>query len=163
MHDCKRGIFMQQPGIVQMLGEMVIPGFLIVMLTLVILIFCVMLLSRVIKEIEKKNSVPPPTPPTPKKPEPVVSAPATLPTPSTAPMIQASAPPPSGESTEVIAVISAAIASVMEIPYTITSVTPAAPVAAVAAPDLAANLPAAAERRRPVWGFAGMQQNTRPF
>jgi len=54
---------------------------------------------------------------------------------------------------EVIAAISAAVASVMEQPYVITGISPA---------DVA-SAPGLPQYQRPAWGFAAVQHNTKPF
>ena len=144
---------MEQPGVAQMMGEMVIPGMLVATVALVLLIFFVYGMGWV---LNKKKG-------------------ATAPSAGEASAPQAHARPAQSAALpeETVAVISAAIASVMDEPYDITSITPSqevlfAPiVAAIAASTVAASPSAPAaptERgRRPVWSFAGMQQNTKPF
>ena len=81
--------------------------------------------------------------------------------PAAAPVAVAAAPQQvrPGAGAEVIAAISAAVAVYMEseapgVPYAITSVKPSAAVR---------NPIGAGRATRPVWGFAGMRQNTEPF
>ena len=131
------------------LGEMVVPGMLLVIVVLALLVGCIYLMSHVIARIDKKtgSKVLPPK----NTPPPVAKAPA-------APAAQQPLQPASQQpGSEVVAAISGAIACVMESPYVITSVTPAN------VSSVQPGTPAAPERRRPVWGFAGMQQNSRPF
>jgi len=128
-----------------MFGEVAVPVPILVFATLGLLIGCVYLWRYFIARAKQ-------------------NAPAKTTPPESAPMASAAPPAPalpvSQElSGEVIAAISAAIACVMETPYIITSVSPAAATATATQPGV----PAAPTRRRPVWGFAGMQQNTRPF
>jgi len=106
------------------------------------------IIARVEKKTNPETSQAESTPPPAAKampPAPVVQQPATL-----------------QSGSEVVAAISGAIACVMQSPYAITSITPAvAPASAVH--SVQPGVPAVPERRRPVWGFAGMQQNNRPF
>ena len=124
-------------------------------------------ISKVVRENQKKSPASEPLPP-PQRP--VVPPPL----PVVPPIAAVSAPPPPDLSAsciggETVATVSAAIALVMDEPHTITGIAPApthesdtfAAIAAAAA--AVAAMPASKKRRRPVWGFAGVQQNTRPF
>ena len=149
---------MQQPGAGQMIGEMVIPGMIMATLAMVVLIVFVYFIGKAINYKKQMAQDEPPS----ERPGPAI-----------APVYASQGVARSDGSvpdTEVMAVISAAISCVMDTPYAITNVTPAHPdafapiVAAIAASTVAATTPPAQYRRqRPVWGFAGMQQNTRPF
>ena len=149
---------MQQPGVGQMIGEMVIPGMIVATMSMVLLIVFVYFIGRALGYKTSLKITPPPSPPGPAV-SPIYAAP------------QAAAPDHgSAPDTETMAVITAAISCVMDTPYAITNVTPAhhtddfAPiVAAIAAITAATAQPVKSRRQRPVWGFAGMQQNTRPF
>lgn len=115
------------------LGGVVVPGLLIVFLALVILIAAVFVMGRVFSTSKGGGTAPKAK----ASPPPAAAAPAKA------------APVSGGISGETVAAITAAVACVMEetapgIPYAITGVT-------------------RASSGRPVWGFAGMQQNTRPF
>ena len=127
------------------IGGVVVPGTILVFAVLVLLIGCVYLMSNVVARIDKKvASKSSPT-------QPATKIESALP--------DAQQPVPASTqqlSGEVVAAISGAISCVMKAPHVITNVTP------VSAPAAAASS-ARPERRRPVWGFAGMQQNTRPF
>jgi len=135
-------------------------GELTLIATIILGLLCLIRIGQLKKAVQEKEAGGQFDPPQ----RPVVSA-----APSTPPLL--ASPPPSAVAlpvasaaigAETIAAISAAISVVMDDPYTITSITPAASTDAytVAAVAAVAALP---ERRRPVWGFAGMQQNTRPF
>lgn len=154
---------MQSYSVGSMFWAMVVPGMLVVFVVLVLLIGCIYLMTYVTGKLPGGNKTPPPPPPKKVVPVPAAkAAPAPVPStpaPTPSPPVQSS----TGVSGEVVAAISAAVACVMETPYAITSVTPAASLAAYPAQPLQPVAAALPERRRPVWGFAGMQQNTRPF
>lgn len=123
-----------------LMGAVILSGIVIVFLILVTLIAVVSVTGRLVNKsaFEKK----PPAAPAP----PTQSAPASAPAAPTkgispAPVVQ------SGIAQETVAVISASVAAVMDeqapgVPYAVQSIQ---------------------RQGRPVWGFAGMQQNTRPF
>ena len=153
-----------------MVGQMVVPGMLVVFAVLIILIACVKLMSHVVGGLDKKDKGAPPPSGGSDKPAPVAPAAAkpaaVMPAPAAPPTSPVHVAPVVGG--EVIAAISAAVANVMESPFAITSVTPAAAgavgiIGSVDVPLYAAPVPAQPQRKRPAWGFAGMQQNTRPF
>lgn len=119
--------------------EVVVPGFLIVFIALVILIAMVWLMGSIVgsKTGKKKDKAP-------------KAAPAAAPVKATAPAPAPSTPPPAGGiPEETVAAISAAVACVMAesspgVPYSIRNIS-------------------RARESRPIWGLAGMQQNTKPF
>ena len=135
--------------LIEMFGGVVVPGQILVFVMLGLLIGCVYLMSYIVTHIDKKKG-------TKTSPAEDTRQPAANVTPAPQQPVQ---PTPQQQGGEVVAAISAAVASVMESPHVITSVTP---VQAAVNPALPA-APAVPERRRPVWGFAGMQQNNRPF
>lgn len=120
------------------IGEIVIPGVLVVFLALVILIFAVWLMGRVLSTNKKKNT-----------PTPQASKQAAAPAKANAPVAKAAPTINPGISGETVAAISAAVACCME----------------TSAPGVSYAIRSIGRPResRPVWGFAGMQQNTRPF
>jgi len=80
--------------------------------------------------------------------------------PATAIPVQAQPAPVAASASlagETVAAICAAVSCVIDAPHTVTSIAPVAQTASAVA------APAQPVRQRPVWGFAGMQQNTRPF
>jgi sodium pump decarboxylase gamma subunit len=117
-------------------GSVILSGLVIVFLILIILIAAVELTSRLVKSAEKKTQT--------SAPAPVKTAPAPVKT-ASAPVVQA------GIEEETVAVISAAVYSCLE----------NAP--GVSAPAYAIQSISRASGVRPVWGFAGMRENTRPF
>ncbi len=125
-------------NILNQIGEVVIPGLLIVFMALVILIFAVWVMGRIFSAKKKTD-----------KPAPQASKQAPAPA---VPAAKAAASAPvvaSGISGETVAAISSAVACYMEesapgVSYAIRSI-------------------GRPRESRPVWGFAGMQQNTRPF
>ena len=132
-----------------MIGGMVIPGMLVVLVALAIMVAIIYFMSYVVARMGvRKNDAGKPAP---SKSQ--ASAPAAV-TPAPA------SPVPAGASAsiagETVAAICAAVACMIDTPHTVTSILPAAQPAVGAAPVQPA-------RQRPVWGFAGMQQNTRPF
>lgn len=163
-----------QPGIGQMMGQMVIPGMIVAAIAIVILILFINLMGGAINISLKRKTSAPSVTPAPGTLEPVAASPAASVTeaPLPAPAQVAAIPDPAAGSPDnvTIAVISAAIACVMDVPYTITGVSPVGevvlPMPATALSAAAPAQPAAAavkKRERPAWGFVGMQQNTRPF
>jgi sodium pump decarboxylase gamma subunit len=114
-------------------GSVILSGLVIVFLILIILIAAVELTSRLVKSAEKKTQQ--------SAPAPVKTAPVAAP----APLVQA------GIEEETVAVISAAVYSCLE-----SASGASAPAYAIKSINRAAGV-------RPVWGFAGMRENTRPF
>lgn len=116
-------------------GSVVLSGLVIVFIVLIILIGVVNLTGRLTGAMSK------PAP----KPAPVPAMPAVSPIapPVSAPAVE------QGIGGETVAVISAAVAAMMD---------EQAPGTAYAVTGIQH-----ARTNRPVWGFAGMQQNTRPF
>ena len=129
-----------------MISSVVIPGMLVVLVALAIMVGCIYLMSRAVGRIERSKKVP----------DPVVAPPvqkAALTKAAPAPVPEQLDAAAAGET---VAAICAAVTCMMPVPHVITGI---APVAAGVAPSA----PAVPQRQRPVWGFAGMQQNTRPF
>ena len=124
------------------LSALVVPVIIVVIVALVLMVACICLMWRIVKQIDhsKKNSVP--------AQKAASAQAAAAPAPVSARPVQNDAQP----SGEIVAAICAAVASMMQTPHAVTSIAPASP-----APS------AMPVRQRPVWGFAGMQQNTRPF
>jgi len=159
-----------QPVIGQMMGQMVIPGMIVAAIAIVILIAFIYLMGGVINiSLGKRKASAPPAPPASKIPEPAAVSPdanvTESPLPAAAQVDVIPAQAAVSPDSVTIAVISAAIASMMEVPHTIASISPSGE-AVLAMPANAMSQPAAAavkKRERPVWGFAGMQQNTKPF
>lgn len=121
-------------------GAVILSGAVIVFLILIILILVVTVTGRIMnreKEKPQPQASPPAAPATAPK-----SAPAPMPVPKV-PNVQA------GIGEETVAVIAAAVAAVMD---------EESPGAAYAVTEIKRQ-----RGERPVWGFAGMQQNTRPF
>lgn len=117
-------------------GSVTLSGLVLVFVVLVLLILLVELTSKIMLRGEsKKDSAP------------------TAPKPVVAPVVRvASAPSPvvqAGIDEETVAVISAAVYSCMD--------------SAAMGTQYAISGIKRAAGERPVWGFAGMQQNTRPF
>ena len=134
----------------EIMGGLVGPGMLLVIVVLGLLVGCIYLMSYIIARIDKKTGSR--ALPAKSSPPPAAKAPA-------APAAQQPVQPgPQQLNSEVVAAISGAVACVMESPYVITSITPAPTAVDLVQPGVAVP-----ERRRPVWGFAGMQQNNRPF
>ena len=132
-----------------MFGSMVIPGMLVVLVALAIMVAIIYLMSYVVNRmgLSKKGT---------DKPAPSKNQAAA---PAAAKPVQASpAPAPASASIagETVAAICAAVSCMIDTPHTVTSISPVAQPVVSAAPSLP-------QRQRPVWGFAGMQQNTRPF
>ncbi|MCL2579323.1 MAG: hypothetical protein FWE32_04755 [Oscillospiraceae bacterium] len=140
-------------------------------LLLILVAFCILRmrkLSRALSEQAKAQPgelLPPPQ-------RPVVPLPVSSPAASAVlPVAAQPAPAAPTVTGETIAAISAAIALMMDEPFAITGISPAKPAsdetyiaAAVAAIAASTATPPRPEKRsRPVWAFAGMQQNTRPF
>jgi len=126
-----------------MISSVVVPGMLVVLVALAIMVACIYLMSRAVGRIERGKKASEPAASTKKEaPAQVSAAPATAP-----PVDDAS----SSLAGETVAAICAAVACMVPTPHAVTSIVPAAPA------------PAVPPRQRPVWGFAGMQQNTRPF
>lgn len=123
-----------------LVGNVVFSGILIVFVTLILLILLVILLGKIMgqkpaPQAAKTESAPAPAP---------AASPA-------APVV--TAPSAGSDDTQTVAVISAAVAAYMAdaapgTPYQITGITPRT---------------GRAKELRPVWGFAGMRQNTEPF
>jgi sodium pump decarboxylase gamma subunit len=121
--------------ILYQIGEVVIPGLLIVFIALIVLIFVVLIMGRILSAKTKTDT-----------PAPQVSVD------NATPAVQTAAPAPvvaAGIPGETVAAISAAVACYMHesapgVSYTIQSIS-------------------RPRQSRPVWGFAGMLQNTRPF
>jgi len=128
--------------ILKEIGEVVIPGLLIVFLALIILICVVTLMGRFLSASSKKKADK-------KTPQaPVNAAPAQ--TSARASAVQSAAPNvAAGIPGETVAAISAAVACYMQ----------------ESAPGVSYAIQSISRPResRPVWGFAGMLQNTRPF
>ncbi|HHY52967.1 MAG TPA: OadG family protein [Clostridiales bacterium] len=125
------------------IGEVVIPGLLIVFLALVIMIYLVMLASRIIGAMVNKKAAKQVAPQASVGAAPVQ---ATAP----APAVRNAAPAvAAGIPGETVAAISAAVACYMQ----------------ESAPGVSYAIQSISRPResRPVWGFAGMLQNTRPF
>ncbi len=120
-------------------GSVMLSGLTIVFLILIILIATVEITGRVVKSAEKKSG-PPAAQPTP--------VPAQKPAPESAPAPAVQ----TGIEEETVAVISAAVYSCLE---------SSGGAAAYAIKSISRGH--AAGGGRPVWGFAGMQHNTRPF
>lgn len=119
-------------------GAVILSGLVIVFLVLIILIVVVNVTGRLTGSIKKTEPTPPAAPTTPSAP--------------TNPAATPSVPAPSveqGISGETVAVITAAVTAMMD---------EQAPGTAYAVTGIQH-----ARSQRPVWGFAGMQQNTRPF
>lgn len=121
-------------------GAVILSGLVIVFAILIILILVVVVTGNLMNRnaTKPKPPAPPPASATP-TPPPAASQPAP---PSSASIVP-------GVSGETVAVISAAVAAIMDetapgTPYAITGIQ-------------------RDRGSRPVWGFAGMQQNTRPF
>jgi sodium pump decarboxylase gamma subunit len=114
-------------------GSVILSGLVIVFLILVILIAAVELTSRLVKSTEKKTQA--------AAPAPVTAAPVAAP----APLVQA------GIEEETVAAISAAVYCCLE-----NATGASAPAYAIKSISRASGV-------RPVWGFAGMRENTRPF
>jgi sodium pump decarboxylase gamma subunit len=114
-------------------GSVILSGLVIVFLILIILIAAVELTSRLVKSAEKKTQA--------AAPAPVKAAPVAAP----APLVQA------GIEEETVAAISAAVYTCLE------------GASGAGAPAYAIKSIARASGVRPVWGFAGMRENTRPF
>jgi sodium pump decarboxylase gamma subunit len=115
-------------------GSVILSGLVIVFLILIILIAAVELTSRLVKSAEKKTQAAAPAP---------VLAPPTVAAP--APFVQA------GIEEETVAAISAAVYCCLE-----NATGAGAPAYAIKSISRASGV-------RPVWGFAGMRENTRPF
>lgn len=123
-------------------GAIILSGLVIVFVALIILIGVVQITGRVVN----KEAYAPKPPEKPSAPPPPSSAPPAAKGPSTSPAVQ------QGIAQETVAVISAAVAAVMDeqnpgVAYSIAGIQPQQ----------------RSRAQRPVWGFAGMQQNTRPF
>ena len=135
-------------------------GDVLLFLVIVLLVYCIFRISRLSRSIQGSQTERAGEPPQ----RPLPAAPPAPPVLASPPPLAAALPVVSPAiGAETIAAISAAISAVMDEPHTIAGITPAANPAdgyTVAAVAAVAALP---ERRRPVWGFAGMQQNTRPF
>jgi sodium pump decarboxylase gamma subunit len=122
-------------------GAIIITGLVVVFIALIILIGVVQLTGRI---VSKSAFAPKPQNPSAPTPPPAKTvAPAAAPA---APAVQ------QGIAQETVAVISAAVAAFME---------EEAPGTAYSVASIQKSAPSRAQR--PVWGFAGMQQNTRPF
>ena len=133
-----------------MVWSMVIPSMFVVLAALAIMVACIYFMSFIIARVKLKKKAAVQTAVTPKDPVPV--PPAAL---DPGPALPEA---PAYLSGETLAAICAAVACVIGTPHTVTSIVPVAPAA-----DVAVTAPPQLQRRRPVWGFAGMQQNTRPF
>lgn len=118
-------------------GSVILSGLVIVFLVLIVLIVLVQITGRAVRgNVSKRDEAPPP----------VASKP------QTAPVAPVHAPVPeiqSGIDDETVAAISAAIYACMD--------------SAAAGTQYVIRSVKRAAGERPVWGFAGMQQNTRPF
>jgi sodium pump decarboxylase gamma subunit len=121
-------------------GAVILTGLVVVFVALIILIVVVKNTGRIVNQTASALQS---------------SAKPSAPAPASAPVQAAAAPAPvvqQGIAAETVAVISAAIAAFME-------------EEAPGAQYSVASIQRSPNRRvqRPVWGFAGMQQNTRPF
>lgn len=124
----------------ELAGAVILSGLAIVFMILILLIWMVMITGKIVNSASKTTATPAAAP----KP----AAPAVKPAVSaapTAPVVQ------SGIEEETVAAISAAVYSTLntasssgDVSYVIKSIS-------------------RATGGRPVWGFAGMQHNTRPF
>ena len=137
-------------------GIMVVIGLLTVLIALMLLIFIIILMGKVFKFAAKSG-------PAPSAQAPSAEPAAALALPSVGSAPSALQPTPQGEiEEETVAVISAAVAAVMDCaPYVISGIEPAA----ACAPYASAAIEAIRRQRkaRPAWALAGMQDNIRPF
>lgn len=118
-----------------------VTGLLVVFLALIALTLLIFIMGKIISAVKSPKKPAAPTPPK--------AAPKT----ETAPAPAAAAPQMAvedGVGDEVIAVISAVVAALMD-------------EEGVPAGSYAVRSVKRAREARPIWGFAGMQQNTRPF
>jgi Na+-transporting methylmalonyl-CoA/oxaloacetate decarboxylase gamma subunit len=124
-------------------GAIILSGLVIVFIALIIVIGVVQATGKLANKAAMAPK-PPQAPSAPPAQKAAAPAPAVAPT--IAPVVQ------QGIAGETVAVISAAVAAMMEteapgVAYEVSSIQPRT----------------ANRAQRPVWGFAGMQQNTRPF
>ena len=132
-----------------MISGVVIPSMLVVLVALAIMVACIYLMSYVVERINIGKKAAGQTAPPPKAATEAAAA-------DPAPVVPAAVEAPASLTGEVVAAICAAVSCVVDTPHVVTGIAPAAQTAVSAAP-------AQPVRQRPVWGFAGMQQNTRPF